>query len=216
MIPIAVFGAAGRMGRLVRSEAVGDVQVVQLFDQGDGASLDPAVKAVVDFSLPGAWNSLDAILQGSSAALVSGTTGLLPPQRELLKKWSSERPVFYSANMSIGVFALHRLMKLADELLGGSFDRELIEFHHNRKLDSPSGTALSLLAGWPADTPFHSVRGGDITGEHHLHYMGQGERLVLSHIATDRRVFALGALRAVRFICRIREPGLYGMEDMLA
>ncbi len=99
-------------------------------------------------------------------------------------------------------------------MLGDPFDRELIEFHHNRKVDSPSGTALTLLKNWPGSAGVHSIRGGDITGEHHLHYLGQGERLVLSHIATDRRVFALGAIRGAEFIVN-SEPGLYGMEDML-
>lgn len=214
MIHAALFGAKGRMGRLVQAEAGKDIRIVQLFDEGDHLELDPSVEVVVDFSLAIAWNSLDSLLENTAAALVSGTTGLKEDQINFLRKWSTERPVFYSSNMSVGVFVLHRLMKQAEELLDDSFHRELVEFHHQRKLDSPSGTALSLLGNWPENTPCHSIRGGDIAGEHHLHYMGQGERLVLSHIATDRRVFALGALRAVKYIRGKLKPGLYGMEDM--
>lgn len=215
MINLTLFGAKGRMGSLIQAEAGGDTAVVQCIDATDPLRLDASSDAVVDFSLASAWNSLDELLHGTSVPLVSGTTGLKKPQLELLEKWSCERPVFYSANMSVGVFVLHKLMKRAEELLDESWDRELIEFHHNRKLDSPSGTALSLLENWPGNAPAHSIRGGDVTGEHHLYYMGQGERLVLSHIATDRRVFALGALKAVRYLSGLREPGLYGMEDML-
>lgn len=215
MIHTAIFGAGGRMGGLIRSAADEDIEIVQLFDQGSSLQLDPEVDVLVDFSLPAAWDSLDVLLQNSRAALVSGTTGLHERQLGLLEKWSSERPVFYSSNMSIGVYVLDKLMKQAELLLDGSFDRELIEFHHRGKLDSPSGTALSLLGNWPENTPAHSIRGGDITGEHHLHYMGQGERLVFSHIATDRKIFANGAIRAVKFISRKSQPGLYGMGDML-
>lgn len=215
MIHTAIFGARGRMGGLIQSEAGEDVKIVQLFDEGSPLQLHPEVEVVVDFSLPDAWDSLDTLLQNSRAALVSGTTGLHERQLRLLEKWSSERPVFYSSNMSIGVYVLDKIMKQAELLLDESFQRELIEFHHRGKLDSPSGTALSLLRNWPSNTPAHSIRGGDIAGEHHLHYMGNGERLVLSHIATDRKIFAIGAVRAVKFISQKSEPGLYGMGDML-
>ncbi len=215
IIRAALFGAGGRMGRLIQKQVDEDIEIVQLFDEGSSLKLAPEVEVVVDFSLPGAWDSLDTLLLNTSAALVSGTTGLLEKQLGLLHRWASQRPVFYSSNMSIGVYVLHKIMKRAEILLDGSFDRELIEFHHRGKLDSPSGTALSLLGNWPENTPVHSIRGGDVTGEHHLHYIGQGERLVLSHIATDRKIFANGAIRAVKFISGRTEPGLYGMEDML-
>ncbi len=214
MIPAAVFGAGGRMGGLILREAPGHLDILQSFDRGDPMELSPEVSVVLDFSLPGAWDNLGKLLRGSSAGLVSGTTGLEPRHQRLLRNWSLERAVFYSSNMSVGIYVLEKLMKQANSMLGDPFDRQLIEFHHSRKVDSPSGTALTLLKNWPGQPGVHSIRGGDVTGEHHLHYLGQGERLVLSHIATDRRVFALGAIRAAEFIVN-REPGLYGMEDML-
>lgn len=214
MIPAAVFGAAGRMGGLILREAPGHLDILQTFDRGDTMELASEVRVVLDFSLPGAWDHLNSLLRGSSARLVSGTTGLEPRHHRLLQGWSRERAVFYSSNMSVGIYVLEKLMKQANAMLGDPFDRQLIEFHHSRKVDSPSGTALTLLKNWPGSAGVHSIRGGDITGEHHLHYLGQGERLVLSHIATDRRVFALGAIRGAEFIVN-EEPGLYGMEDML-
>lgn len=218
------------MGSLFQSETDSGIEIVQTIDKGDQPILDPGVQVVIDFSLPEAWELLDELLGGGKAALVSGTTGLGDVQMEYLEKWSTKRPVFYSSNMSVGIYVLGKLMTEADRMLGGSFDRELIEFHHALKADSPSGTALSLLDNWKGRRVYgrtagrcarskneigvHSIRGGDVTGEHHLHYLGQGERLVLSHIATDRRVFVQGALRAVKFICG-KKNGLYGMEDML-
>jgi len=230
VIPVTVFGALGRMGRILLAENSSDIEIVQAIDREDPLEIHPDSRVVMDFSIPEAWNSLDTLLSSGKAALVSGTTGIGDQQKTLLRKWSAERPVFYSSNMSVGIHVLGRLMAQADAMLDSSFDRELIEFHHGAKVDSPSGTALSLLKNWPGERVHgrkgntgmrprgeigvHSVRGGDVAGEHHLHYMGQGERIVLSHIATDRRVFALGAIRAAMFICG-RGKGLYGMEDML-
>ncbi len=230
MIPAAVFGAKGRMGRLIKDSSSQDVRIVQSFDKGDEPVLDPQVKVVIDFSLPDAWESLDSLLSTGTASLVSGTTGLQEKHREMLRKWSEKRPVFYSANMSIGIHVLKKLAIQAGHMLGEGFDLELVEFHHDRKIDSPSGTALSILepftgtrvhgrkgSAGPRDSReigVHAVRGGDVAGEHRLYFLGQGERLEIAHSATDRKLFALGALRAVMFISE-KEPGLYSMEDML-
>jgi 4-hydroxy-tetrahydrodipicolinate reductase len=230
MLTAAVFGSEGRMGRLIAEEAAGKLSIVQTFDRGDRYILDSSVEVVIDFSQASAWENLDALLTGTNAALVSGTTGSGITESSLLEKWSSSRAVFYSSNMSIGIFVLGRLMRDATEMLGDSFDRELVEFHHRRKKDSPSGTALSLLENWdgPAVSDrsgdsgerqmgtvgVHSVRGGDVTGEHHLYFLGDGERLTLSHIATDRKIFASGAVRAAVFVAG-KPCGLYGMEDLL-
>ncbi len=227
---VAIFGADGRMGRLAAEEASGRLDLVQTFDTGDELILNPLVEVVVDFSLPSAWKNLNTLIAGSDAALVSGTTGLGEDERGMLEKWAAKRPVFYSSNMSVGIHVLGKLMETASGMLGDSFDRELIEFHHGKKKDSPSGTALSLLNKWDGEKVYgrhgntgeresgtvgvHAVRGGDVIGEHHLYFLGEGERLTISHIATDRKVFALGAVRAAQFIAG-KPPGLYGMEDML-
>ncbi len=233
MTRIALFGSKGRMGRLIAEEIMGnpDFDLIQTFDMGDELALDPSVELVIDFSLPQAWKSLDSLVNGTNVAVVSGTTGLGKTEMQLLKSWSKNHAVFYSSNMSVGIHVLGMLMKTATRMLGESFDRELIEFHHGRKKDSPSGTALSLLENWNGEKIYgrhgntgereagtvgvHAVRGGDIAGEHHLYFLGEGERLTLSHLATDRRVFVKGALRAAAFIAG-KPPGLYDMEDLLS
>lgn len=220
------------MGAMVIDEAErASFTVTARLDRGSGSELPGQTEVVIDFSSPSAWDDLDLVLRGRSAALVSGTTGLDRKERDLLARWSSERPVFHSPNMSVGVFVMGRLVAEARRMLGEGFDLELIEIHHRNKADSPSGTALSLLEGISGNRVYgrrglagprpvneigvHSLRGGDVPGEHQVHLMGDGERLCITHTATGRRVFALGALRAAEFVAG-RPPGLYGMEDMLA
>ncbi|MCD4848170.1 MAG: 4-hydroxy-tetrahydrodipicolinate reductase [Candidatus Aegiribacteria sp.] len=236
---ICVFGSEGRMGRLVREEA--GSSIIACYDiTTPGNSVDgklpPEVDTVIDFTLPSAWEDLDKLLQGNTAGLVSGTTGLGNAEMELLRKWSSVRPVFFSSNMSMGIFVLGRLLQTAASMLADDFDLEIVEFHHSGKIDSPSGTALTLLNIWekngggkkitygrsgpagprsPDETGIHSVRGGDIVGDHQLYLLGDGEKLLLSHSATGRRTFAIGALKAADFIFG-KPPGLYSMEDMMS
>lgn len=227
----AVFGALGRMGSSVVTEARGQsIELTAFLDRGSEMEIPQGTDAILDFSTPSAWGDLDRALSGSRAALVSGTTGLDDTCRAMLGRWSGERPVFYSSNMSTGVFVLNRLVRQARAMLGAGFDVELVEIHHRNKVDSPSGTAMALLDGSPGNVVYgrqgitgvrsegevgvHSLRGGDVFGEHQVHLLGQGERLCLTHLTTDRRVLALGALRAARFVAGLA-PGLYGMEDML-
>lgn len=227
----AVFGAGGRMGILVIREARNlSFELTAALDLGSNMEIPEGTDVVFDFSSSSAWGDLDRALSGSRAALVSGTTGIDGSHRAMLEQWSRERPVFYSSNMSTGVFVLNRLARQAREMLGEGFDVEIIEIHHRNKLDSPSGTAIALLEGSSGDVVYgrrgntgvrsstevgvHSLRGGDVAGEHQVHLLGQGERLCLTHMTTDRRVLALGAIRAAGFLAR-QAPGLYGMEDML-
>ncbi len=236
---ICLFGSEGRMGKTILQEA-GD-SVIARYDKAPPASAagDPLpedTQVVIDFSSPSAWPDLDLILSSCGAALVTGTTGLQQQHMEMLRRWAEDRPVFHSSNMSIGVYVLGRLLRNAGEMLPDDFVMELVELHHAGKVDSPSGTALGLVDIWEqcreeaaerafgrygpvgprdrSETGIHSVRGGDVAGEHQVHLIGTGERLVLTHIATGRRNFALGALKAAEFVLG-KEPGLYGMEDLL-
>ncbi len=228
---IGVFGASGRMGRLVIQEALAQsVNVAAMIDLDTRQETLQGVEVLVDFSTPGAWGRLGGLLEGTGAALVSGTTGLAPEHRSMLSGWSRDRAVFYSSNMSTGVFVLNRLVREALSMLGGGFDMEIVEIHHRGKADSPSGTASALMEGLPGNRVYgrsgwgsgrppeeigvHSLRGGDVPGEHQVHLLGDGERLCLTHAATGRRVFALGALRAAFFVLG-KKPGLYGMEDLV-
>ncbi|MEN8208034.1 MAG: 4-hydroxy-tetrahydrodipicolinate reductase [Candidatus Fermentibacteria bacterium] len=235
---LCVFGSEGRMGRLLREEA-GD-SVVACYDViSPGIRVDvplpEEVDVVLDFSLPSAWKDLDRLLSGSSAALVTGTTGLGYPEMELLAEWAKVRAVFASSNMSVGVYVLGKLLAYAGEMLAEDFDLEIVECHHSGKIDSPSGTALTLAGIWEnsgggsrkvfgrsgaagprsaAETGIHSIRGGDVAGDHELHLLGKGERLLLSHSATGRRTFAAGALRAAEYV-NGKSPGIYSMDDMM-
>ncbi len=226
------------MGRLVRDEA-GD-SVIACYDvipPGRKADIPipDEVDVVIDFSLPSAWKDLDRLLFPSSAALVTGTTGLGFIEKEMLAGWAKKRAVFVSSNMSIGIYVLGKLLESAAEMLAGDFDLEIVECHHSGKVDSPSGTALTLFDIWekngggrrkmlgrsgPAgprssdETGIHSLRGGDVTGDHQLYLLGKGERLLLSHSATGRRTFAAGALKAAEYV-NGKAPGIYTMDDLV-
>ena len=235
---LCVFGSEGRMGRLVKDEA-GD-SVIACYDvipPGRKADIPipDEVDVVIDFSLPSAWKDLDRLLFPSSAALVTGTTGLGFIEKEMLADWAKRRAVFVSSNMSIGIYVLGKLLESAAEMLAGDFDLEIVECHHSGKVDSPSGTALTLFDIWeksgggrrkmlgrsgPAgprssdETGIHSLRGGDVTGDHQLYLLGKGERLLLSHSATGRRTFAAGALKAAEYV-NGKAPGIYTMDDLM-
>jgi len=235
---LCIFGSEGRMGKLIREEA-GD-SVIACYDVippgiGSYTPVPEAVDVVLDFSLPSAWKDLDRLLDTTSAALVTGTTGLGPSEKEMLISWSGERAVFSSSNMSIGIYVLGKLLATAGQMLAEDFDLEIVECHHAGKVDSPSGTALALNDIWkkngggnretlgrsgktgprPHDeTGIHSIRGGDVAGDHQLHLLGKGERLLLAHMATGRSTFATGALKAAEFVIG-KTPGLYSMDDLM-
>ena len=235
---LCVFGSSGRMGRLVREEA-GD-SVIACYDViPPGIKVDvplpEEVDVIIDFSLPSAWKDLDRLLSTSRAALVTGTTGLGFHEKEMLAGWAKVRAVFASSNMSVGIYVLGKLLEYAGEMLAGEYDLEIVECHHSGKIDSPSGTALTLAGIWencggggrrmlgrsgaagprsPGETGIHSLRGGDVTGDHQLHLLGKGERLTLSHSATGRRTFVTGALKAAEFI-NGKAPGIYTMDDLV-
>ena len=235
---LCIFGSEGRMGRLLREEA-GD-SIVACYDvippgMKVDVQLSKEVDVVLDFSLPSAWKDLDRLLFGNSAALVTGTTGLGAQEMEMLAGWAKVRAVFTSSNMSVGIYVLGKLLAYAGEMLAGDFDLEIVECHHSGKVDSPSGTALTLAGIWensgggsrkifgrsgaagprsPGETGIHSMRGGDVAGDHQLHLLGKGERLLLSHSAAGRRTFAAGALKAAEYI-NGKAPGIYTMDDLM-
>lgn len=241
MTRLVVFGGGGRMGRAVRDAAGPEFEILSVIGRDEGRSggepvLPSGCDVVIDFSVPEAFRDLDSLLEGGSAALVSGTTGLGPGERAMLEKWSRDRAVFHSPNMSFGVYLLSRLVFEAARISGDSYDLEIVEYHHRAKQDSPSGTALRLLEAWKAGTGkdlritsgrsgtslrrtgdeagVFSVRGGDVAGDHEINLLGDGERLLLAHRSSGRRTFAIGALLAASSISG-RPPGLYGMDDLV-
>ena len=191
----------------------------------------PRGSVVVDFSLPEATDiNLQRCLE-HRVPLVLGTTGLSGQQKSRLQEAAQDIPIVFAANFSVGVTLLTRLAAMAAKALGEGWDAEIVELHHRHKRDAPSGTALRVAAAvaeathrveragetgarTDAEIGIMALRGGDAVGEHTLMFIGQSERLELTHRALDRAIFARGALRAARWIVD-KDPGLYDMPDVL-
>jgi len=261
-IHLAVHGASGRMGQallravheqpdlrvsaaLVRpgsglvERPLREVLGADVPDLEFSSALDPdaPVDVLIDFSGPHAFDAALALAVQRRAAFVSGTTGLGTSQREALERAAAVVPVLWASNFSLGVALLLRFARTAAQALA-DWDCEIVEMHHRRKLDAPSGTALSLgeavaagrgvglderavhgrsgQAGARAagDIGFHALRGGDVVGEHSVIFASEGERLELSHRAGNRDVFARGALLAAARLARLA-PGRYALDDLL-
>lgn len=200
------------------------------------ADCESGADAVVDFSHHSAVEGLLRYSLSRTVPLVIATTGHTDEEKALIKNYSTKTPIFMSANMSIGVNLLIELAQKAASLLGDNYDIEIIEKHHNQKLDAPSGTALMIAdaisvnseskptyvydrhlerkARTVGEIGIHTVRGGSIIGEHEVLFAGRDELITLSHSASTREVFAYGALRAARFITSA-PAGMYSMKDLI-
>ncbi|MFU8805753.1 MAG: 4-hydroxy-tetrahydrodipicolinate reductase [Bradymonadaceae bacterium] len=196
------------------------------------------VDVVIDFSAPASCLESAQIAARAGKAFLSGTTGLSPDQQSVLNAHGSHIPVLHAANFSVGVNVLNKMVEIASQATGPDFDIEIFEAHHRNKVDAPSGTALFLgeaaargrdralgdVARWErhgqtgersaSEIGFQVLRGGDVVGEHTVFFCAPGERIELTHRATDRGIFARGALRAARWLAP-RKPGIYTMEDVL-
>ena len=246
---ILISGALGHMGRAVAAQASADgIEIVAGVDalQGDcsfpchtsfDALPDCSGAVIVDFSRPEALTSLLAYAVKNHLPVILATTGYTPEQEQEVDQAARQIPVFRSANMSVGVALLRHLCQEAAKVLGETFDVEIVEAHHNRKVDAPSGTALLLFDAIKNayDEPryaqlgrggrnckrqhneigIHALRGGTVTGEHEVCFFGPAERIRLSHSAEDRSVFASGALKAAAYL-QGKAPGRYTMEDLVA
>jgi 4-hydroxy-tetrahydrodipicolinate reductase len=192
---------------------------------------------VVDFSSASATGALITAAVAARKPLVIGTTGHAPAEKAALAALAAQVPTVWAGNFSVGVNLLFALTARAARVLGNDYDVELIEMHHRLKKDAPSGTAVRLLelireeralgpdalrhgrSGLPGERTrseigVHAVRGGDVIGDHTVIFAGAGERLELTHKASDRALFARGALRAAIWVIG-RAPGLYDMQDVL-
>ncbi len=190
---------------------------------------------IVDFSHHTALPSLLEYALNKKTPVVICTTGHTEAELALMKKYSQEIPVFFSGNMSIGINLLMALCKKAAETLGNAFDVEIVEKHHNKKLDAPSGTAL-MLADAISETRersdyvydrhsvrrqrssdeigIHSVRGGTIVGEHEVIFAGNNEMISITHTAMSREIFAAGAVWAAEYIVG-KSAGMYDMSNVI-
>lgn len=176
----------------------------------------PKFDVAIDFSLPEGFDAILALCASRGAAFVSGTTGLDPRQRDAMDRAAARIPVLWASNFSLGIAILDALVERAAAALPG-WDCDIVEQHHTRKRDAPSGTALSLGAAAErggAQPRYASLRAGDIVGEHTVQFAAAGERIELIHRATDRDIFARGALHAAARLAG-RPLGRYRLRDLL-
>ncbi|MBL4859177.1 MAG: 4-hydroxy-tetrahydrodipicolinate reductase [Erythrobacter sp.] len=240
MANIGVIGSKGAMGEALRGviEASGH-DYAGGADKGDDVSkLADVSDILVDFSAPGALQSNLHAAVGAGIPIVIGTTGLEDKHHEAIDHAARAVPVLQTGNTSLGVTLLAHLVREAASRLGSQWDIEIVEMHHRRKVDAPSGTALLLgeaaaearritladnrESGRDGHTGaraegaigFAALRGGTVAGEHSVILAGDEERLTLSHSAENRAIFARGAIRAAEWL-RGREPGRYTMEQVL-
>jgi len=249
MLKLILNGCGGRMGRTVAALAAQkdgfavvagvDAYMAEAADFPVYTALEQVrerADAVVDFSNRDAVTPLLEYLCAQKLPAVIATTGHTPEGRQQILDASQKTAIFYSANLSLGVNVLLRLAKNAASILASEFDIEIVEKHHNQKLDAPSGTAMMLADGISAalenapeyvfgrhdrhaprgenEIGISALRGGSIVGEHDVVFAGPNEVLTLSHTAYSREIFAAGALRAAKFIAA-REAGLFNMEHLM-
>jgi len=261
-VKLALHGASGRMGRAITrlAQSLKDVEIVgAACSSGDpslgrdigelaglgslGVVTSPDVASsllgadvVIDFSTASAVAPLAQLATRQRVALVIGTTNLDAAAKRALDKASEVVPVLVAGNMSLGIQVLAEVVEQALRRLGLGYDVEIVEVHHRKKIDSPSGTATRLLeavkkvrpdlrelrgrdgevgARTDDEVAVIGIRGGDVIGDHTVHLLGDGERLELTHRATNRDLFAHGALRAAQFLAG-KPAGRYQISDVLA
>ncbi len=249
MTKVLLIGCNGKMGGVVTecAENYGDIEIAAGVDVScepqygypvfsDINDVDVESDVIIDFSNPVVTDSVLEYAESHSIPVVMCTTGLSERQLEKINETAKKVPVFSSFNMSLGVNLLLELSKKAAKALGNSFDIEIIEQHHNQKIDAPSGTAFMLanavneaLGGEMQykydrhssrikreknEIGIHSVRGGTIVGEHSVIFAGNDEIITLSHSARSKSIFAVGALNAARFL-NGKAAGLYNMQNLI-
>ena len=243
MLKILLSGACGRMGHQVANLAEEEGAViaagVDVHAESWGAFpvypsfslVREEADVIVDFSRPEGLSALLSYAKEHHLPVVLAATGYNEQDLAAISAAAKEIPIFRSANLSLGVYVLKALARQAAQLLP-DFDIEIIEKHHNQKIDAPSGTALMLYdaVSQPDSIPtfgrngrtqkrekkeigLHAIRGGTVPGEHEVGFYGPSEVVTLSHSAQDRSIFARGALRAARFIVQ-QQPGEYDMEAL--
>lgn len=251
MIKILLNGVNGRLGQMLVSDiaATEGMEVVMgvdvapdaikndfpVFASFDDATLDADI--IIDFSRPAALHGLLDYAQKKNMGAVLATTGYTDTDKMMIAKYAGHVPLFYSANMSLGVNLQMALAQKAASVLHNKFDIEIVEKHHNLKVDSPSGTALSLAEAinsatqgqhefvygrhaanqrrQPGEIGIHAVRGGTVVGEHDILFLGEDEIIEINHRALSKQVFSQGALRAAQFIYG-KPAALYSMQDIFA
>jgi 4-hydroxy-tetrahydrodipicolinate reductase len=254
MIKIGVFGSSGKMGSLVIDDTLIDKTIslgsVHVFGELNKKLPSTTIitenlkefidscDVVIDFSIPKATgNLLEYVIENKNIPLVIATTGLSNHHQNLIATASKKMPILYATNMSLGVALLNKLVDMSSRILK-NYDCEIIEYHHRHKIDSPSGTALTLAksASDARDLELNNIRvsgrdgnigsrtkdeigvmalrGGDIAGRHTVGFYGDGEFIELNHTATSKNTFSKGSIRAAKWLVN-QENGLYSINDCL-
>ncbi len=249
MINVILCGAGGKMGGFVAEACSKDneMQIVAGIDKVNNGQSFPIfdnfskitskTDVIIDFSHPILLDSILEYAINTNTAVVLATTGYSEAQINKIKDASNKIPVFFTFNMSLGVNLICSLAKKAAEILGNDFDVEIIEKHHNLKIDAPSGTAIMLANAVNSsfngekvyeydrhskrqkrlnkEIGIHSIRGGTIVGEHDVIFAGHDETITISHSAQSKEVFAVGSVKAAKFISN-KNSGLYDMNSIMS
>ncbi|AWZ49168.1 4-hydroxy-tetrahydrodipicolinate reductase [Clostridiaceae bacterium 14S0207] len=248
MTKIILSGCAGKMGKMITEcvQKKENLSIVAGIDLNCQQNLnypvfkniedcDISADVIIDFSRPSSLDSIMRYSKNHKTPVVICTTGYSEEQRNAIDELSNHVGVFHSANMSIGINLVNSLLKQISSKLFGDYDIEIIEKHHNQKVDSPSGTAL-LLANTiknsiedktefiygreghhkreQKEIGIHAIRGGNIIGDHSVIFAGEGECIEITHKAISREVFAIGALKAAEFM-KDKKPGKYDMDNIV-
>ena len=240
-VRVIILGYKGQMGQaLLRCAAkMPELRVVGLVDEGDSLeAIIAQADVVIDFSFHSVTANAVKTCAAAGKAIVIGTTGHTEAEKAEIRAQAGKIPMVWASNYSTGVNTLFWLTRKATEILGPSFDLEVVEMHHRIKKDAPSGTATTLVeiladvrkqqlaevirhgregitgARTPTEIGMHSLRGGDVVGDHTVIYAAMGERVELTHKASSRDTFANGALRAAAWLVH-QKQGLYDMQDVL-
>ncbi|MGK0467924.1 4-hydroxy-tetrahydrodipicolinate reductase [Clostridium sp.] len=247
MIKILINGCNGKMGKFISEMAKSSttILVVAGVDKNSSNLNYPCynnindckddIDVILDFSRPEALDSLCKYSKDKNIPIVFCTTGYTDEDLSKINSLSNEIAVFHSSSMSIGINIVNNILKSISNMLYKDFDIEIIEKHHNQKVDAPSGTAL-LLANTIKDSieeethfvngrdgiskrdskeiGIHAIRGGNIIGDHEIIFAGKGECIEIKHTAISREVFAVGALKACEYIYK-KDTGLYNMDDVV-
>ena len=249
MTRVILSGCSGKMGNAVTNAIKDreDIRIVAGVDIFESDSLPyPVFSAfsevpceadvIIDFSNPSALTSILEFSKEKKIPAVLCATGYTAEQTKMIEKASKEIAMFRSGNMSLGINLISELAKTAAKILGGSFDVEIVEAHHNLKLDAPSGTALMLEKAVEEGLDYepelvydrhdrsqkrdkheigmHSIRGGTIVGEHDIIFAGQDEVITFNHTAYSRAIFGKGAVQAAKFLAG-KGAGMYDMSDVI-
>lgn len=251
MINIALCGGYGRMGHAITEVISEDdsIHICHIIDTKEDSLLGHIGKAirlsdiiddvdlVVDFSPPESCLFDMNLAVSNKIPFVTGTTGFSKEMKETITELSGRGAIFYSPNFSPGINIMLKLLKYAAQLAGEDYDIEIVEMHHNKKVDAPSGTALKIHdllkenfidydtvigrnigkgSRKREEIAIHSLRGGDIVGDHKVIFAGQGESFEVTHKAVSRHTFASGVVKAIKFMSKTNKNGLYGMDDLFS